>query len=82
MRPVLLDVWLFGLNVQLGAYTTLIVAGAVLGVVLTLVIARWRRLPLGRSAVVLGAAIVASFVGGRLLFVATQWPEIADEPQL
>jgi phosphatidylglycerol:prolipoprotein diacylglycerol transferase len=69
VRPLLVDANLLGRQVTLSAYPTLIVLGAVLGIALSLVLARWRGLPLGRSAAVYAAAIVAAPVGGRLMWM-------------
>lgn len=69
MRPILVDANLLGWQVTLSAYPTLITLGAILGVGLALVLARWRGLPLGRSAAVYAAAILAAPIGGRLLWM-------------
>ena len=80
MLPVLFDARIATVHVHLQSYTTLLAFGLIAGVALALAIAHARGLPLGRSAVVFTAAVVAAAFGARLLHVATFLPLFRDDP--
>ena len=81
MRPTLLEIDVLGAQVTLGAYRTLLVAGAMLAVALLLALAHRRGLPLGRVVVFTLATAAAIPVGARLLHFATNPGVYADDPR-
>lgn len=82
MRPILLELDFLGMHVVLGSYRTLLVAGAIATIVLVILIARYRGLPVRKVAVFALLTALAIPIGARLLHALTNPAVYAEEPSL